>query len=302
MVDASGTDVDRRTDAASSDIPPPPRVEAEPAPPRTEPMTIAESVRSIAVIGASASDGFGARVYADVDGRTTVRAVGLAEILAALINDPGLTITDHASSQFFMQPFAMGEKQIVAALADTPDIVCAVDYLFWFSYGSVGVEPGTDAERDRRFALLERGLKILDRTKAEIVIGNLPDVSVAIGGMLRAQQVPSPEVLAELNERIVRWADERPRVTLIDLADMMNDLLAGGRAGAPGKRPLMNRDRLHPTADGIAVIARAVARAAELPDVDHAEIMRRLESPPNAQEADAEGAQENPGAPDAPGS
>ncbi len=101
---------------------------------------------------------------------------------------------------------------------------------------------------------LERGLALLDRFEAPVLVGDLPDMSGASPLMLPGSKVPSPEELAVLNERVAEWARERPRVHLVPLAGWLGRLRAGetlkvGDRGIEAER-FFAWDRLHPSPEG----------------------------------------------------
>ena len=63
-----------------------------------------------------------------------------------------------------------------------PD-VAIVDFLFWFGYGTVGIDARRIRTDEDRLAMLEFGLDLLDRIDVPIVVGDIPDMS-ASGGVL----------------------------------------------------------------------------------------------------------------------
>jgi hypothetical protein len=197
----------------------------------------------VAVIGASASRGFGS-------------PLGLADALEVAIVGGRATVLDASDSRLFTDPERRGAALVERALGARPTLVVAVDYLFWFGYGFASGEE----DRDRR---LERGLRLLERFDCELVLGLLPDMSPAVGRALMARQVPSASHLAALNRRIGDWAAARSKVHLLALDRLMIDLherraIEIGDRRVPAGQALLQRDQLHPTPQGLAVLAALV--------------------------------------------
>jgi hypothetical protein len=205
------------------------------------------------VIGASASAGYG------VDDEVGAH-VSLADALQRTIRAPHAEVVDAASSLIFLDPLGTGEGRIERALEAEPTVVFAIDFLFWFTYGSL-----PDAERPD---LLERGLALLDRLPCTVVIGDVPDMRASVGKMLAHSQVPSPESLVVLNARIQEWAAERERVVLVSLTDFLGRMKADERIEVRtqvweegASRGLLQEDELHPTLEGLAALALLCADA-----------------------------------------
>src|SRR5690348_10717095 len=96
----------------------------------------AKSTRSfsrIDVVGVSVSAGFGGGVLADA-----MKAAA-----------PGAEVTGAASVFMFRDAVGDGARQVDQVLAARPDLVLAIDFLFWHVYNSRGPD---------RLARLERGL------------------------------------------------------------------------------------------------------------------------------------------------
>src|SRR6185295_15800664 len=136
-----------------------------------------------------------------------------------------------------------------------------VDFLFWFCYGS-GL---TDEERRQRF---EKGLKLLEPVQCPLIIGDLPDASAAVGGVLRADELPSAAAMAAANHRLKQWAASRPHVVVVSLSGFMRTVSADqaltihGQTIPEGKTGLLLQpDKLHPSPPGAAVLALAILDA-----------------------------------------
>jgi len=201
---------------------------------------------SAIVIGASASAGF---QNADAFGKHP----GIAPFLDAILRRKTDQTRSLANALFFTNPEHIGKSMIEDAIKADPTLVIGVDFLFWYGYGNVKA----DSERAAR---LETGLSLLERFSCPVVVANLPDMSGAIGSMLSIKQVPPADVLDELNEKIEAWAKARKNVVLIDLAGLLEKMrdhepiTVRGKA-LPKDVPLLQDDKLHPTLDGLALIA-----------------------------------------------
>ncbi|MBI5502835.1 MAG: SGNH/GDSL hydrolase family protein [Deltaproteobacteria bacterium] len=194
----------------------------------------------IAVIGASVSAGFG--------------SIRVAKALDETIRTPHET-GDFAQVFFFQDPFGEGQRQVARAVEFRPTVVYALDFLFWYAYGS----GWTLAEREHNVDL---GLRQLERLDAPILVGDVPDMTGAADWMLDPAQIPPLPELAALNARIRAWAEGRPNVLLLPLSEWTAPLHAtapvvvddDGRTVAP--RELMAPDGLHPNAAGVRYLLR----------------------------------------------
>lgn len=229
-----------------------------------------ETAERVAVIGASASDGFGAYYWRLEDGARVRDRVDLAELVRSASGE-SLVVADLATAQFFANPAGIGTQIVDRAIRSDPDVVIAIDFLFWFSYGTVGIDARRIRTDEDRLAMLEFGLDLLDRIDVPIVVGDIPDMSAASGGVLMPSAVPSEEMRNRINRRIREWAAERDRVVVFPLSDLHGRLGRGEaiRIGdqllpAVERDRMLQRDRLHPTLGGLlAIVAEldAVIRA-----------------------------------------
>ena len=232
----------------------------------------------IAVIGASASAGFNTW-------STLGEVVSLARALDATIVGEHGRIVSSASAMFFLSPERAGQHAAAVAMEARPTLLVAVDFLFWFGYG-------TKVRPEQRLNDLDKALALLEPFECPVLISTLPDMRRAIGKMLRARQVPRPALLERLNQGIRDWASERDNVRLVDLAGLLEDLEANRAFElretkyAEGEtRALLQWDRLHPTAEGLCalsvVISDAILRveprlSPEEFDLDARSVYRRL--------------------------
>ena len=190
----------------------------------------------IAVIGASVSAGFA--------------SPKLASLLAEQL--PDSAVGDFADLQMFRAPRRSGAEQIEQARAFEPSAVFAVDFLFWYVYGS-------GMELEERRAALAGGLTALDRLDAPVVVGDLPDVRGAAEWMIAPSAVPSAGELDALNRELRAWAAAREQVIVVPLAAWVAQLRAGGEIAVPGHPPadareLLSFDGVHATAKGMAYL------------------------------------------------
>jgi len=153
------------------------------------------------------------------------------------------------------------------AIASDPTCLVAVDFLFWFCYGFLDAEGGRIDNESERLDLLEIGLGLLDAYGGPIVVGDLPDMSPAVGVMLSLSQLPEPETLKRANERIRAWADRRERVTVYPLSSLVEQVRSGAGVDLAGlvwtpeqARRFIQRDKLHPSVDGQLATAQIVLR------------------------------------------
>lgn len=257
--------------------------------------TATDVVERIATIGASATAGFGVYFWRVVDERPVRDATSLAKFLRAASDDT-LIVTDLGTSQFFMNPGGIGRMQVERAIRSKVDLVIGIDFLFWFCYGTVGPEARRIRSADDRMSMLEHGFKILDDVVdagIPLIVGDIPDMSAARGGILTPAQVPDAETRRRANERIRDWASTHPEVEIFSLERLQ--LLLGsedpievdGRTLDERERVLLlQSDRLHPTLGGLTVIVDAVVDKAgkhpmladRLPDIatGYAENLTRL--------------------------
>lgn len=212
----------------------------------------------IVLIGASVTHGFTASE--PLGGTETVR-YDLSRYLDAALLLPHQPINNFGNSLFFMQTDSLGEQQARMALDAKPTLVVGIDFLFWFCYGKGFDEPG----RLRHF---DQGLELLEAIHCPLIVGDIPDVSAAVNGILSIDEIPNSETLAAANRRLKEWAAKHPAVVVVPLAQFINTAMADQTLAVhsfvlrPGKtRALIQNDKLHPTARGCAVLALAILDA-----------------------------------------
>lgn len=221
----------------------------------TNPAARVPSLQPLVVIGASASAGF---ILAEPFGGPKTPQYQLSRYLDAALITPGRAATNLASTPFFLNPDAEAKRQIEQALELKPGTVVGVDFLFWFCYGRTA----TEEERPARF---ERGLAMLDRLKCPMVVGDIPDASAAVGGMLSKAEMPAAETIAAANRRLAEWSKGRANTVVLSLSNFMSccqadrSLTVHQRTWPDGEtRKLLQADKLHPARHGCAALALAV--------------------------------------------
>ncbi len=222
----------------------------------------------IALIGASASAGFNVKV-------------SLADALEAQIAIAHTPPVNFAAEAFFIEPGSMGEAQVTAAAAIAPTLVVAADFLFWFGYGEVSGEA-------ERLENLDMGLELLEGLKCPLILSHFPDMTPAIGKMLLSSQVPAKQTLEQLNARVDAWARARGHVAFVAMPEFIEKLRAGNGLMVGGfefkaaglRRRFMQSDDLHPTAEGLGMLARLCVDAACEPSVGAKPAEFKLDLPP----------------------
>lgn len=261
-----------------------------------EDTTPPEPIARVATVGASATDGFGIFVVRETPIGRIPTGWTLAKSLRAASKN-SVVVSDLGTSMFFLAPAETGSRLFSRALRADVDLIVAIDFLFWFAYGNTAADGKLMRTPEERAAMIERGLNILDRYTGPLVVGDLPDMSNAIGHLLSAKQVPSANVRASLNQRIHAWAEARPRVRIFPLAAITEQL----RASKPfsigshtwkgdALSGLLQRDQLHPTIDGQIAMMQVLqelftndpefsVRGPHL-DADHTRMRLRISPPP----------------------
>jgi len=234
----------------------------------------------IAVIGASLSAGMGL----DPNGNMMESSRTLSTVIEASLVAKHEPVAHHADLMFFAAPEMVGPASVAACLKAEPTLVVAIDYLFWFGYGA------RLKDEAARLELLEKGLKSLEPVTCTLLLGNMPNMKLAVESpesMLPAQALPAPECLAKMNERIAAWAKERKHVVLVDSAALVDkvqkgeEVLVGNNRWAPGSAvELLQADRLHTTLEGtVATWLNAVeALAAARKDLDPQALTRDVKA------------------------
>ena len=257
----------------------------EPAPRESKP------IQRIAIIGASASAGFGGGVeQAEVEAEQYSKTMlNMKDVLAAADGPAQLVYLDLSSQLFFSRPRAFARSAVDRILQWEPDLVFGVDFLFWFTFGVIPEE--------KRLDFLEVGLGMLDEIAATgipVVIGEVPDLEGTKSFLISTRQIPKRTTVIKANQRINEWADERPNVGVVPLQRLTDQLSRGTgiTVGSHQWNPkkdgisMVAVDKLHPTFDGMICLVQAMevaarsikAPAGQLPplELDRDALMRRM--------------------------
>ena len=225
----------------------------------------------VAVIGASASAGFGCVMREKRESDDYALGFRLIDMVRLACPELDIVSTDMSSGFFFLSPIKNGATAAKRAADFKPDCVVALDFLFWYCYGDDSPKGGALANESERLEKLELGLRELEKFDVPVLVGDITDMSPAVGKMLSAAQMPARETLAKANARFADWAKGRANVRILPLADMQRQLMEeraleirGVRLESTREAPLLQRDDLHPAPHGMAGLACAVA--AELKD------------------------------------
>lgn len=249
-----------------------------------------DPLQRVAVLGASVMAGFGLA-------HEVGRPVLYSHVVDAMLRGERRPVASFASDRLFMMSLAQREALVTRLVEHRPSLVLAVDFLFWYGYGVV-------FDEESRPLLFERGLQELQRLGCPVVVGDLPDVSSAVGRAtymgttLVDVQVPSAAMLARLNARLHEWAREQPHVIVLPLADFVRRTLADepfvlrGTVIEGARDDILQSDWLHPTLLGSAALTAFVLDAVEQAlgdgfdetrvDWDAASVVQRLDPRPEA--------------------
>ncbi|MEE2681921.1 MAG: hypothetical protein VX641_06065 [Planctomycetota bacterium] len=225
------------------------------------------AIQRVAIIGASASAGFGVVVQqAEPEEEQFAKTMLNMQDLYMAADDPhDLLYLDLSSHMFFSRPRTYGESTIDRVIEWEPDLVLGVDFLFWFVYGTM---PETN-----RLKFLEEGLTLLDRIASRgtpMVIGEVPDLEGTESFVIGSHQIPKRGTSLLANQRINQWAARRDNVAVVPLYTLTEQLAAGEEiiVGSHQWKPtehgirMIAVDKLHPTFDGMICLAQAVEVAA----------------------------------------
>ncbi len=258
------------------------QVAPSPAPPAAATTAPTQAVR-VAVIGASASAGFGCVMREQRGDGDYALGFRLIDMIRLACPELEIVSTDMSSGFFFLAPVKNGATAATRAADFKPDCVITLDFLFWYCYGDDAPSGGRLNDEAERLEKLELGLKELERFEVPVLVGDLPDMSPAVGKMLAPAQMPAKETLAKANARFAEWAKGRANIRVLPLADMQRQLMEeraleirGVRLESTKQAPLLQRDELHPAPHGMAGLACAVA----------AEMKDALAAAPSADAAD----------------
>jgi len=205
-------------------------------------------LQRVYVAGASVSDGFGLPAELKAPAK-------LSHLFEAACSAEGASFTPLGDSRFFLDPKGAGERIIDSAIEGGVSCFIGVDFLFWYAYG---MKPEA-----RRLQHLDAALKELERLECHLLIGDMPDMSIALEGryfgrpLITQEMIPTEETLAALDVRLKEWVKTRDNATIIPLSVMLEQIQSGKEITMRGVRyepkelpDLLQSDYLHLTAEG----------------------------------------------------
>ena len=214
------------------------------------------ALEHIAVIGASISAGFGLDDSKEMLAESKIQ---LSNVIDASLNVPHQPLVSAATMMFFTNPQQYGKKSMALITKEKPTLVVGIDYLFWFGYGM-----GKGVTEESRIAKVDAALKELEALTCTILLGDLPDMTMATKvsePMLQKEMVPQPETLEKINANITAWCAAHKNVVLVPLADLTARLQSDAEISVRGNTwpkgsitKLMQSDRLHTTLEGTCAV------------------------------------------------
>ena len=225
------------------------------------------AIERVAIIGASASAGFGVVVEQAEPGdeQYAKRMMNMQDLFVAADDPTDLVYLDLSSYLFFSRPRSFARSAVDRLLTWQPDVIFGVDFLFWFVFGVMPEE--------QRLEFLEVGLGMLDELASQgtpMVIGEVPNLEGTESFVISSRQIPTGKTVAKANKRINEWAMQRENVAVVPLQALTDQLTAGEQivVGPYQWKPredgiaMIAVDKLHPTFDGMICLAQAVEVAA----------------------------------------
>ena len=224
--------------------------------------TNSTTLERVAVTGASVTAGWGVQTP-PIKGEFGGYPINLKHIVDAMILAPHEEVAYFGEPMFFARPVVYGSKLIDEITEYDPTLIVAVDYLFWFAYGNVGL-----AGEKYRINKFKEGLSILENIQSHLIIGNIPDVRKAIGKVLSASQVPAVETIQKMNNMLRSWALLHPNVKVLNVYELYKALLDDATLTtssytwpAGSQEKLLQKDMLHTTFEGTVAVSLVVADA-----------------------------------------
>ena len=227
-------------------------------------------VYRVAVMGASASAGYGVVVEVEQDGNRKKTGVNLTDIFQAACDHEEIVFLDLSSGLFFLRPISYAQAAVTRAKIWRADLVLGIDFLFWCLYGNDDGKGGRLESEAQRLDKLEMGLKILDELEVPVIVGDIPDMTQIGGYLLSKSQRPTQENVQKANKRIHEWASTRPNVEVVGLHDFIVHVHAresfeiGPHSWdiANEDIEIIGQDQLHPSLDGLIALAQALNEGA----------------------------------------
>jgi hypothetical protein len=207
------------------------------------------------IIGASVSDGY---EHTERLGGPRSDALALDQHLCKITNLPVDRFSNFSQRFCFLHPLVSAHQQMSHTLETKPTVFIAIDQLFWQLYGNF-------ASSEQRIITFRAALIKLDPITCPLVIGNIPDASLAIGKMLSASQVPDQKTINQANQLLNEWVKNRKQTAIIDLASFMQLCAANKEIKlkniiypAGSTKKFLQTDMLHPTASGVSALSHAI--------------------------------------------
>jgi hypothetical protein len=223
------------------------------------------ALEHVAFVGASLTGGFGVALRAETDQGSIQARIDPARVLRVAGGIDAKQTSVHHDPMFFDHPTESGPRLLAQALEREPSLIVGLDFLFWYGYGTKNRDGRPIASEEERLILLGEGLALLEQVACPLVLGDFPDMAAAAGGMLPRTALPRPETLAALNDALRAWATGRANVIVLPLAELAAQRRADqGFAIGAWKWPagcageLVQKDQLHPSLDGLIVLAQLV--------------------------------------------
>jgi hypothetical protein len=222
-------------------------------------------LQRVAVVGASASDGFLAQIAFEENGSTRLANLTFSDALRAVLAGDEAQALPHASFQFYTNAEKYGPRLLNAALDEEPTLIVGIDFLFWFGYGYAPQRTPEQEIRWRQNRLTE-GLALIEDLPCPAIIGDFPDMTGAAPMMLPPNLIPSQAALEALNQQLREWLEDHDNVTLFPLRDLLVQMKSGERLTIGASewdeaqtQALLLVDGLHPSAEGLIALALQVA-------------------------------------------
>jgi hypothetical protein len=200
------------------------------------------------VAGASVSDGFG--LSKDLKTKMT-----LAHVFDAACAAEDAHFVPLGDARFFLDPRSAGKRMIDTVIEGKATCFVGLDFLFWYAYGI--------KSEKLRVEYIDDALKELERLECPILLGDLPDMSIALKGsffgrpMITPEMIPTEETLVEVNQHLNDWAEARANVHVAPLASLLRQIQSGEKIllrdvlyEPESLSELLQADLLHLTAEG----------------------------------------------------
>lgn len=236
----------------------------EPAAPAPS-VPVAQEPLHLGILGASVSDGLGCFAQELRADGVYAAKYRLADMLVLVCPDRPFEFEDRAHFSMGFNTKPAGRAAVAAVLDARPQAVVALDFLFWYCYGRHGPAQTAEQAEERRMAAFEQGLSLLAQFEVPVVVGDIPDMSLAAGKAMPASFVPPLASIDAANARLAAWAADHPNVRVVPLAKLIRQLhdeqlveVAGKHFAATPEQPLLQADELHATPAGLAAITCVV--------------------------------------------